>query len=180
MVIYTNIPYDPTAGRNLGAGYNSFMDKLENDEWACFIDHDAMFTTKTWYAQLQQILLKNSEYSLLTAVTNRIGTPEQIVHGIDQNNHDIVYHRKVGENLQQKHYTEVIPVKDFCTSGVLMLIRKDTWCEYKFIDGFLRVDKTMCHTLLANGHKVGIMKGVYVYHWYRALGDLPEELMGRQ
>ena len=33
------------------------MEILPNDnDWGCFIDHDAMFTTEDWYKQIDKII----------------------------------------------------------------------------------------------------------------------------
>ena len=55
-MIVTMIPYCPRSeGKNLGFAYNELMTRLRDEDWACFIDHDACFTTYDWYAQLEEI-----------------------------------------------------------------------------------------------------------------------------
>ena len=57
-MIYTNIPYAPAeCDGNIGCAYNKFMELLPNDDdWACFLDHDAIFTPATWYKQLNALI----------------------------------------------------------------------------------------------------------------------------
>ena len=50
------------------------MGRLREDDWACFIDHDACFTTPDWYAQLEEITGRLTEPCVLTATTNRVGS----------------------------------------------------------------------------------------------------------
>ena len=84
-MIVTSIPYCPRSeGRNLGFAYNEVMARLRDDDWACFIDHDASFTTYDWYAQLEEITRELSGPCVLTAVTNRVGSPWQLVPGVDR------------------------------------------------------------------------------------------------
>ena len=57
-MIYTHIPYTPKEhGTKIGYAYNKFMEMLPNDDdWGCFVDHDAMFTTPTWYNMINKIV----------------------------------------------------------------------------------------------------------------------------
>jgi len=157
--------------KNLGKAYNRYMGLLPNDnDWACFLDHDAMFTTSDWYHQLYEIIDANPEYSCFTAVTNRIGNPDQKFAGIDQNNHDIVYHREIGKKAQEQFRTEVKDItKRQLLSGVMILVQKSAWKKAgKFSEkGFLGIDNYFDKALREKEMKTGITKGVYLYHWYR-------------
>lgn len=185
-MIYTFIAYTPSeapahygnyhwlgddAGKaiNLGWTYNQYMQLLPNDDdWACFLDHDAMFTTHNWYEQLETIIQKYPEYGLFTAKTNRIGHSIQKVRGIDIHNHDMKYSRQMGLELQEKYYDKVTEMPRVI-SGVLMLTKKSVWKATKgFKDGFLGIDSHYDGQVrkLA-GYKVGLMEGFFVYHWYR-------------
>ena len=74
-MIVTLIPYCPKSeGQNLGFAYNELMGRLREDDWACFIDHDACFTTRDWYVQLEEITARLTEPCVLTATTNRVGS----------------------------------------------------------------------------------------------------------
>ena len=46
-MIYTHIAFAQSdCEKNIGCAYNQFMEILPNDDdCACFVDHDAMFTT---------------------------------------------------------------------------------------------------------------------------------------
>ncbi len=78
-MIVTLIPYCPrSGGQNLGFAYNELMTRLRDEDWACFIDHDACFTTYDWYVQLEQITAERTEPCILTALTNRVGSHWQL------------------------------------------------------------------------------------------------------
>ena len=84
-MIVTLIPYCPkTEGKNLGFAYNELMARLREDDWACFLDHDACFTTPDWYAQLEEITGRLAEPCVLTATTNRVGSRWQLAPGADR------------------------------------------------------------------------------------------------
>lgn len=195
-MIYTHIVYAPLEKKyNIGWCYNNFMEKLEDEDWACFIDHDAMFTTNNWYNQLEDIIIKYPNAGCFTAMTNRIGNSKQIFNfkfkaksnlnlkkkqreylNNFHNNHNINEHRKIGSQLQEKYYDDLLSI-DMTSplSGVIILISKKTWNQIKFKDGFFGVDNDIHKKCIEIGKKVFIMKGVYVYHWYR--GDENYELV---
>jgi hypothetical protein len=175
-MIVTLVPYSPrSAGQNLGFAYNELMSRLRAEDWACFIDHDACFTTYDWYAQLEEITAALTEPCLLTAVTNRVGSHWQLVPGVDRDNHSMAYHRQVGKAVQSvsRHMLRDV-THESLMSGVVILLSKKTWLRLgEFADGFLGVDNAIHQAARDRGYRVYLMEGVYVYHWYRADEDSP-------
>ena len=56
-----------------------------------------------------------------------------------------------------------------CISGVVMLIKKSVWRKAGgFKSGFLGIDNDFHQRVVKLGDKVGVMRGIYVYHCYRA------------
>jgi hypothetical protein len=175
-MIYTHIAYAPIeCEKNIGCAYNKFMEILPNDDdWACFLDHDAMFTTYDWYNQLGEIIRCNPDVGAFGARTNRLNSTYQLVGNIDVYNHDITYHRKIGKHLQTKYYDDLFLIdkktaqKEF--SGVLILLKKSIWKKIKGFktDGFNHVDNDLRYRLEQHKIPFHIMNGVYVYHWYKA------------
>jgi GT2 family glycosyltransferase len=151
------------------------MDILPNDDdWACFLDHDAMFTTTDWYHQLHEIIDKNPSVGIFGVRTNRVANMHHLVGGIDVYNHDMEYHRTIGSILQKKHRKEIFLLKKDKTdqpgfSGVCILIKKIAWKAIGgfLADGFLSVDQNVRFSANDNNIKIAIMNGIYVYHWYR-------------
>jgi len=171
-MIYNFIAYSPTEPKNLGNTYNQYMELLPNDDdWACFLDHDAVWTTNNWYVQLQKVVEdeKNKEYGLYSVLCSKIGNSHQMLQR-SAGNHDYSYHRKLGEKQEKEHFAEVTEaIRQI--SGVVMLTQKKIWKE---VGGFLNRGffgrDTSYHGLITQaGYKVGIIQGVYVYHWYRGL-----------
>ena len=189
MKIYNFIPYSPSdapstnvgKGRNevakevfgkninLGWAYNQYMNLLPNDEdWGCFIDHDAMWTTYNWYNQLESIIDKHPEYSLFTVKTNNVYSKIQKGPRFLRHIKNVAAHREYGLKLQEEKYNEVTEMgRNNLLSGVVILYKKSTWNKIKFKNGFLTVDRNIHKDLIRNGYKTGLMEGVYVYHWYR-------------
>ncbi len=174
-MIHTYIPYCPKEkGQDLGWAYNNFMSMLSDDDWACFLDHDAMFTTRDWYHQLEEMINKYPDAGVFTAKTNRIGNKAQVVPNVSMSNHNMFYHRSVGKKLQSNHRLSVTPSKaPQLLSGVVILISKKVWDDIGGCkSGFLSVDNDIHQRCLNKGYSAYIMDGVYTYHWYRADGDL--------
>ena len=175
-MVFVNIPYaSEKQGKNLGLAYNAFVKMLPSDgDWACFIDHDAMFTTDNWYHQICTIIKDNPNLGAFGARTNRLNSTYQLVGNIDIYNHDIAYHRKIGKHLQKKHYADLLPVDKRTSqtgfSGVLILIKKSVWKSIGGFKakGFNNVDNDLRWRLEKKGIPFHIMNGVYLYHWYKA------------
>ena len=170
-MIYYSIPYN--SNKNIGVYYNNFMSILPNDnDWACFLDGDAVFTTTNFGNQLEDIISKYLDAGVFVGVTNRIGCTWQKVDIIDDTINTMDYHREIGKIIQNKYYDlceDVTFKDDNLLSGVLFLIKKEVW---KKIGGFketgmLAIDNDLHLKCRNNNIKVYKMEGVYVYHWYR-------------
>lgn len=162
--------FDPD--RNLGRAYNNVLAAVEEamgKGWVCFVDHDAIWTTRTWYSQLVTAIEANPDAGMITAVTNRIGNKRQIAPNAPKG-HDMAEHRKFGEHLAAVHKSTVVDVTEGAPiSGVVMAVRVAP-DRPRFRDGFFGVDNCMHWDLRDAGYKVYQMPGLYVYHWYRGDG----------
>lgn len=173
--IYTFYPYD--VDKNLGRAYNSCMDLLQPDDWAVFVDHDTLFTQVDWNRNLRRVIEENPEYGLFTGVTNRIGNPMQMAPDVDRENHDIAYHIEVGREQEKIREDEVVPYEDNRQpiSGFLIIIQKKIWDQIGGAkDGFYGVDNDIHNKCRASGIKSGLIRSLYLYHWYRGQLDLEE------
>lgn len=171
-MIYTFIAYAPQEhNKDLGWIYNRYVEIVPNDDdWICFIDHDAMFTTPGWYKHLVAVINDNPEYSLFTAKTNRVGNKRQVTDLIGPHNHDVIAHRKIGYELWYKNKTKITDVsRSHPISGVVMLFQKSSWRKTGgYPEGeFFGCDNHFHNRMKAAGLKTGIMEGIYVYHWWR-------------
>lgn len=169
MALITAIAYD--VERNLGSAYNEIMRRLSPGDWVCFLDHDAVFTTRDWYRQLLKAIEEHPEAGLFAAVTNRIGRKQQIPPGAPAG-HDMREHRAFGQSLLEQHGTSVRDItRDSPISGVVMMLSVETWQAIGgFKDGFFGVDNRAHRDVAAAGRRVFLLPGLYVYHWYRADG----------
>ena len=174
MKIHTCIPF--SIEKDISKEYNYEMNRLPNDDdFCCFIDHDASFTTYFWYNQLTEIVNKYPECGCFVAVTNRIGGERQ--RADVKNDYDVRFNRNLGEQRKAEYGTivedfSVNTPHDLC--GFLILLKKSVW---KKIGGFeqwsesnkmLGVDSKLHRKLIAANEKVYIMLGVYLDHYYSA------------
>jgi hypothetical protein len=166
--VFHSIPWN--SSKNIGVYYNSFMKLLEKDDWACFLDGDAIHTTTYFGRNIEDTILDNPKFSLFTCYTNRIGCRYQIAPNVDQKNNDQAYHREFGEKIWNANKTKVLDITNSgLLSGVLILIKKEFWCKVGgFKDGgMLGVDNDIHKKVRDAKLAVGLMSGVYVQHWYR-------------
>jgi GT2 family glycosyltransferase len=165
MAIYYFTPYAPD--KNLGAAYNHYMELLPtDDDWACFIDGDAMFLTPDWGHLIQKAVEKFPETGMFTCYTNRVNNKEQLYRGVFNHNRDMIAHRniarvchEIGKNRAKK-LTRMI-------SGVMMIIQKKTWREFPFCNGLLGVDNDISKRLLDAGKEIRLIESIYLLHYYR-------------
>jgi GT2 family glycosyltransferase len=169
-VILTITAYD--LDRDLARAYDEAFERLRDDDWACFVDHDAMFTTYDWFRQLARVVeAAPPSTGMVTAVTNRIGCVHQRAPGAPRT-HDYAEHRRFGAELAERHGDRLSDVTHLSPiSGVVMLIPKRAWAAIgRPPSGFLGVDNWIHLSMRKAGWRVFLMPGLYVYHWYRADG----------
>jgi glycosyltransferase involved in cell wall biosynthesis len=172
VTLHTMMPFAPDL--NLGAAYNAAMELVPEGDWVCFLDHDAMWTTREWYRQLTEAIAFKPDAGVMTAVTNRIAAPWQQVG--DRNNHDMGYHVRLGhQRLERRSLLDISRTKGF--GGVVMVLSKAVWREVGgFVDGLLCVDHTLHFALQRLGRPAYLLESLYVYHRRRAfVGELPPD-----
>ena len=149
------------------------MEGLKNDDdFACFVDGDTIFTTSNFGDQIKNVVDRYPECGLFTCYTNRVGCDLQVYSGVDRDNNDIEYHRQIGRLLQDTYWDLCDdlsnPPKGKLLSGMMILIRKSLWKKLGgFKSGMLSVDNDIHQKCITAGERVYLMKGVYIYHWYR-------------
>jgi hypothetical protein len=166
--VFHVIPWN--SDKNIGKSYNETMSLVNDDDWVCFLDGDAVHTTPFFGKRIEDVIKANPQYSLFTCQTNRIGCQYHIPKDVDRLNNDQLYHRNFGEKLWLENQTQVDDITNSQPlSGVLILIKKSTWLKVgKFKEEkMLTIDNDIHYKVRDFGHKVGIMRGIYVQHWYR-------------
>jgi len=163
--------FNPGRGdKNLGKAYNEHCDIVPNDnDWICMTDGDIMHMLPYWSKQIEDIIRKHgNEYSLISCVTNRLGLKWQLPKGFSDDP-NVLNHYDIADELYNKHYIEVENSRK-PTAGLMMLFPKRTWNKVKFKEGLTCggkfIDWRFSEAVLNIG-KIGIAKGLYVFHFYR-------------
>lgn len=154
--------------KQIGRVYNHEMSLLPNDyDYCCFLDGDAVWTTKYYGNQIEDIIAQYPKVGMFTCMTNRVNNPNQLYMGRPSKQNDMRVHRKIGTALYNQFKHKVTTCKGL-VSGVVMAVRKEVWNHVKFpeLEGLAGVDNQYHKDLLAAGYEVVIMQGVYVFHWY--------------
>lgn len=167
MGIYYFTPY--STKKNLGAAYNEYMRLLPHDEdYACFIDGDAMFLNPDFGHQLTEIVKRYPDAGMFTAITNRVGNRRQCYKFKISEDPNIKNHRYIAK-LEKNRNPYKVSVVDYPISGHLMMIQKKVWKHFNFSEKLkiLGVDNDISIRLMDAGYKIYLMKGVYIFHYYR-------------
>lgn len=167
-MIYFFSPYSQE--KQLGKAYNDCMSLLPSDnDYACFTDLDVMFLTPNIGHQLQDIVTKYETHNvgLFTCLTNRVGNLQQCYLNQISQDPNISNHRHIALKLQSENYDQVEELTNII-SGHFMLVKKSVWNACKFKEeGILAVDNNFSRKVLTKGFKIYLLKGVYVFHYYR-------------
>jgi len=152
---------------NIGGGYNEFCERVPSSEdWICLTDADAMFLTNGYGSFIEKIVERNSDYGLIGAVTNRVRDERQCYDGSFSDEMNIRKHREIATDLMYEHGTLVEPFH--LVAGFFMLFQKKTWQEVGgFTENSITADKDFNGDVKRSGGKVGIARGLYMFHAYR-------------
>lgn len=174
--IFYSTPY--ATDFNIGRAYNEFIALLPDDAWVCLRDGDTCFTTpdSNWGKQIADIIKKHgNDFQLIGCYTNRLASPNQLYNKEFSENWDWMDHKNIGQELYSNHYDEVVKVQHNI-AGMFMLFPKKTWLKCKFKEDLpYRVfDTDFCNKIKRLGGKIGMAKGIYLFHDYRAGKENPK------
>jgi GT2 family glycosyltransferase len=145
------------------------MELIPNDnDWVCFTDRDVMFLTPDYGHQMVEIISQNPLVGLFTCQTNRIGCKAQLYQETLSEDPNILTHAQIAKKLQHEHRHEIKQI-DAPVSGFLFVIQKKVWKEAQFNAdmNMLGVDWDFSRRISALGLPIVLMKGIYVFHFYR-------------
>jgi len=166
--LYPMQPYSLTM--NYGAALNEAMELIPEGAWACFLDHDAAWTTRDWYRQILEAIAFRPAAGLFTACTNRIAPRWQ--QAGERDCHDMAVHRKFGQQRAERHRSLLDATDTKGIGGVVLVISKSNWRAMGgFADGMRCVDHLAHFAQRDLGHHVYVIESLYVYHARLTSGD---------
>lgn len=157
------MPFD--LERNFGRACNEAMALLPADGWAAILDHDAMFMTPHWYAQILEAIDFRPDAGAFAVMTNRIASPwQKVAEGVIAGD-NIARHREIGEarRTRNRSLLDITCTKGF--GGVVTVLSKAAWEEAGgYADGLFCIDHSLFFRTIGKGRRVYLMENVYVYH----------------
>lgn len=170
-MIYYFAPFD--SEKNIGRSHNQHCEIVPNaEDWICITDSDVLFLLPDTKKQIEDIIQKHGNtYQVFGCLTNRIASPHQRIDGwFTETN--IQLHKAKAQVAQATNYVDVEET-DINIAGFLMVFQKKTWDKYRFSDNSIRFDSEFTDKVKADGGRLAIMQGVYVFHDYRLGHDNP-------
>lgn len=163
----------PGAGdKNLGREINKHCEIVPNDDdWILILDNDTCFLHPFIDKQLEDIITKHGKnYDIFSCMTNRLGLAYQLPYGLMVESNILKLH-EIAERHFRDFYDEVIP----CTvrqptAGLFTLFQKKTWKKIKYQEGLVSggfIDWRFSISHLRKGARIGICKGIFMFHYYR-------------
>ena len=161
--------------KNYGGAINEACARFNDDEWILLTDGDVTFLTPDWGKQIADVIQTHGDrYDLYGCVTNRLAQPTQRYKGEFSDNHDMLHHYAIAKELERTLYAEVTDItKHRVIAGMFMLFRKSLWNRIKFKENTLHFDSLFSKEVVRQGGKLGLIEGLYVYHFYRGWSDKP-------
>lgn len=164
MKIFYSSPF--RSDKNIGKAYNDFMELMPGDAYVCITDGDAMFLNPHYGKCIEEIIKANPEYDLIGCVTNRLGILTQCYNNEFSEDTDAANHYEKSISAWEKNGTIVEPTN--LVAGLCMIFSKQTWIKVGgFKENTIFADKLFSQSILRNKGKIGIAKGLYVFHAYR-------------
>ena len=162
--VYYSTPYK--AG-DIGGGINDFVALLPDDAWVCIRDADTLFLTSEQQPLIQLIAASDPPFDVIGCKTNRLRSAIQCHEGQISDDPDISHHIAIAHDLFAQHGGLLMPVPPPHVAGMFMLFRKSLWDEFKIPERTAYFDVEWTRQLHANGKRLGLAVGLYLWHSYR-------------
>lgn len=167
---FTPYAYD----RKLFNAWDQLMDLVQDpQDWVCMMDGDIAFFRNDFGHHIEMYTKKYPHVSIFSCYASRSGTPWMMPANNQFENRNIIVHRQLAEDCATKHTIE-LEVLDKRVTGHLMVMQKQTWITYREniktaseSRDLYGIDTIICKQVLAGGGSISLMKGIYVFHYYR-------------
>lgn len=172
MKIHYISPY--SIEKNFGLAINEAVKAINYapDDFICLTDHDTLWLLPNSKAQVEQIL-QTTPYDVLGCMTNRIRSKEQLVGGYFNPDDHIRNHIAIAEQMRLSAGDLVVDAKGVM-AAFMLCFRVSVWEKVGgFAEGAINFDTLFCGAVRAAGLRIGLMRGVYVFHAYRIMSKIP-------
>lgn len=167
-MIYYMTPF--SSEKRLGHIHNEYCKIVPNDDDdICLLDPDTMFLHPHQQAWIEDILKAHgNDWDLLGCMTNRVGLKAQVISEFEFNVTNIKHHMNIAAdayNYELGNEPDEIEQTDLI-AGFCMIFKKSLWNKIKFEES-IQFDMKFCNAVKKAGGKIGVMKGIYIFHQYR-------------
>ena len=160
--------------KQYGKAINQLVQHLPDSDWICLRDIDTIpLNHAEMIPQLEQIVREHGgTYDCFGAITNDLGLAYQLAQRKLNRTYNLEEHRIITDQLREQYGTEVEPNREYHIGGFFMLFSKKIWSKVGgFVDEVYKdrhfFDWHFCKAIKKAGGKIGIAKGVYIFHWCR-------------
>lgn len=160
---------------DIGKGINDTIAALPDDSWICLRDIDTMFLLPEQPAWLEQVVASNPPYDLIGATCNRLGSGYQLLSGKINEDPNVTKHIELAKVAHSFYDLSIedVPVGT-PLAGFFLLFRKSLWEEIPFEERTIQFDLIFSSTLQDKGKRLGLLRGLYLFHIYRLGAENPQ------
>ena len=161
---------EKSLGYDLGAAYNRCMGLIPAGDWCCFIDHDAWFTTKTWFRLIEAAIEEQPDAGMFTARCSNLNPERSAWQMLGPTDAPVSVYRAIGREVEHAFGSSLRDVTDDDrggdpVSGFCMIIPKAVWVEIGGSShGFRGRDHRIHKPIAATGRRIYLIEGLYMYH----------------
>jgi len=176
--IWVNTPYN--TDKDLITAYNDFFELIGENDWAVFIDHDAMPLDPFWFHNVVDAIKKYPDYGF-TCLSNRCGNIINQCHR-KYGGDDIITHRQIALRVAKKNKGKISDWNHSTRelmNGHFIVLSKKMWRKMGKIQiwqpGYskiLGVDNSIQRSLLLIGSDIKVIDSIYVYHFYSGSNEI--------
>jgi hypothetical protein len=156
---------------NIGGSLNEIIQDLPDDCWIVSRDQDTLFLNSKIGHQIEQIIKDNPQYDVITCMTNRIGIMNHCSPGMFDED-SITVHMDISLMHHNMYGPQCVPTS--IAPGMLMIFHKSVWQKHKFEENSIFFDKIFSKKVIQSGGKIGLAKGLMIFHLYRYNQDNPK------
>ena len=163
VTIWNIVPF--CANKRLGHIHNEFIKLIPENDYVMINDPDVMMLHPHQMKWIEDILkVHGNDWDLFGCMTNRVGLEQQVVstNMFEENRINVhMMHAEAIYNVYKDEIEETDLIAGFC-----MIFKKSLWNKIKFEES-IQFDIKFCNAIKKAGGKIGIMKGIYIFHQYR-------------
>lgn len=161
---------------DIGKGINDTIRILPEDSWICLRDIDTMFLLPDQPAWLERLVEASPPYDLIGASCNRLGSTYQLYGDHRSEDPDIKNHITIAREAYLKWGLAIEDVPPGTPlAGFFLLFRKSLWEEIPFEERSIQFDLIFSDTLHKKQKRLGLLRGLYLFHTYRLGSDKPHQ-----